>query len=387
MTTEQFYWLIGLNTVLVLLLLITLYKLRTANQTQKSLNQIMLETRLLQDKVVEKNNDIKLYLSNELLKQTRQNTTDFIEFTERMIKSLDDQMERVNRRVDEKLGTGFDQTNKTFNDVIERLSKIDAAQKQIEKLSVDVVSLNDILNDKKTRGTFGEVQLKQLFVSVFGENKPSIYELQKKLSNDTVIDVMLHAPEPMGDLCIDSKFPLENYRKMIDSSLVEVERREAEKVFISDIKTHIDSIAAKYIIPGETSNQAILFIPAEAIFSEVISNYESLMTYGQQKRVWITSPTTLMSTLTVIQVALRDIERNKYAREIQNHLTNLATDFERYKERWERLLKNLDTVSKTAKEVNISSHKISEKFKRISNAESIDEAEMIEMNEINEENG
>lgn len=387
MTTEQFYWLIGLNSVLVLLLLITLYKLRTANQTQKSLNQITLETRLLQDKVVEKNNDIKLYLSNELLKQTRQNTTDFIQFTERMIKSLDDQMERVNRRVDEKLGTGFDQTNKTFNDVIERLSKIDAAQKQIEKLSVDVVSLNDILNDKKTRGTFGEVQLKQLFVSVFGENKPSIYELQKKLSNDTVIDVMLHAPEPMGDLCIDSKFPLENYRKMIDSSLVEVERREAEKVFISDIKTHIDSIAAKYIIPGETSNQAILFIPAETIFSDVISNYESLMTYGQQKRVWITSPTTLMSTLTVIQVVLRDIERNKYAREIQNHLTNLATDFERYKERWERLLKNLDTVSKTAKEVNISSHKISEKFKRISNAESIDEAEMIEMNEINEENG
>lgn len=387
MTTEQFYWLIGLNTVLVLLLLITLYKLRTANQTQKSLNQITLETRLLQDKVVEKNNDIKLYLSNELLKQTRQNTTDFIQFTERMIKSLDDQMERVNRRVDEKLGTGFDQTNKTFNDVIERLSKIDAAQKQIEKLSVDVVSLNDILNDKKTRGTFGEVQLKQLFVSVFGENKPSIYELQKKLSNDTVIDVILHAPEPMGDLCIDSKFPLENYRKMIDSSLVEVERREAEKVFISDIKTHIDSIAAKYIIPGETSNQAILFIPAETIFSDVISNYESLMTYGQQKRVWITSPTTLMSTLTVIQVVLRDIERNKYAREIQNHLTNLATDFERYKERWERLLKNLDTVSKTAKEVNISSHKISEKFKRISNAESIDEAEMIEMNEINEENG
>lgn len=387
MTTEQFYWLIGLNSVLVLLLLITLYKLRTANQTQKSLNQIILETRLLQDKVVEKNNDIKLYLSNELLKQTRQNTTDFIAFTERMIKSLDDQMERVNRRVDEKLGTGFDQTNKTFNDVIERLSKIDAAQKQIEKLSVDVVSLNDILNDKKTRGTFGEVQLKQLFVSVFGENKPSIYELQKKLSNDTVIDVMLHAPEPMGDLCIDSKFPLENYRKMIDSSLVEVERREAEKVFISDIKTHIDSIAAKYIIPGETSNQAILFIPAETIFSEVISNYESLMTYGQQKRVWITSPTTLMSTLTVIQVVLRDIERNKYAREIQNHLTNLATDFERYKERWERLLKNLDTVSKTAKEVNISSHKISEKFKRISDAESIDEAEMIEMNEINEENG
>lgn len=387
MTTEQFYWLIGLNSVLVLLLLITLYKLRTANQTQKSLNQIILETRLLQDKVVEKNNDIKLYLSNEHLKQTRQNTTDFIAFTERMIKSLDDQMERVNRRVDEKLGTGFDQTNKTFNDVIERLSKIDAAQKQIEKLSVDVVSLNDILNDKKTRGTFGEVQLKQLFVSVFGENKPSIYELQKKLSNDTVIDVMLHAPEPMGDLCIDSKFPLENYRKMIDSSLVEVERREAEKVFISDIKTHIDSIAAKYIIPGETSNQAILFIPAEAIFSEVISKYESLMAYGQQKRVWITSPTTLMSTLTVIQVVLRDIERNKYAREIQNHLTNLATDFERYKERWERLLKNLDTVSKTAKEVNISSHKISEKFKRISNAESIDEAEMIEMNEINEENG
>ncbi|MCU0104214.1 DNA recombination protein RmuC [Acholeplasma vituli] len=387
MTTEQFYLLIGLNAVGVLLLIVLVLRLKSSSQTNKSLSLIASETRLLQEKVIEKNNDIKLYVSNELSRQTRQSTTDFIQFTERMMKTLDEQMDRVNRRVDEKLGNGFEQTNKTFSDVIERLSKIDAAQKQIEKLSVDVISLNDILNDKKTRGTFGEVQLKQLFVAVFGENKPLIYELQKKLVNDTFIDVLLHAPDPMGDLCIDSKFPLENYRRMSDSNLSELERREAEKVFVSDIKTHIDSIALKYIIPGVTADQAIMFIPAEAIFADIVSKYESLLTYGQQKRVWITSPTTLMSTLTVIQIVLRDIERNKYAREIQKELTNLAIDFDRYKERWDRLLKNLDTVSKTAKEVNISSSKISEKFRKISSGETLEESEIIEITEFSEENG
>ena len=350
------------------------------------LDQISQDNRLLLERLTEKNGDLKLYLSNTFADQQRKSSEDLTLFSDKLSKTLDEQLDRMNRRVDEKLGAGFEQTNKTFNDVVERLSKIDAAQKQIEKLSTDVVSLNDVLNDKKTRGTFGEVQLKQLFVAVFGENKPSIYELQKKLDNNTLVDAILHAPDPMGDLCIDSKFPLENYRKMMDKNLSELERSEADKLFVGDVKKHIDSIALKYIIPNVTATQAVMFIPAEAIFAEITSRQDDLWLYGQQKNVWMASPTTLMSILTIVQVVLRDIERNKYAKEIQEHLIKLSSDFDRYKERWDRLLKNLDTVSKTANEVNISSDKITKQFKKISNGESINSIDDIELIETHEEN-
>jgi DNA recombination protein RmuC len=168
--------------------------------------------------------------------------------------------------------------------------------------------------------------------------------------------------------------------------LSEKDRDDAQKAFITDVKKHIDSIAFKYIIPNITANQAIMFIPAEAIFAEITSRHDELIMYGQQKNVWIASPTTLMSILTTVQVVMRDIERNKYSKQIQEELIQLSTDFERYKERWDRLLKNLDTVSKTAKEVNITSDKITKQFKRISNVEALNEPETIEMIETGEEN-
>lgn len=390
MTVEQLIWILiiisGLTLMMVAAFIIIQLSQPKTTAVIPILDQISQDNRLLLERLTEKNGDLKLYMSNTFADQQRKSSEDLTLFSDKLSKTLDEQLDRMNRRVDEKLGAGFEQTNKTFNDVVERLSKIDAAQKQIEKLSTDVVSLNDVLNDKKTRGTFGEVQLKQLFVAVFGENKPSIYELQKKLANNTLVDAILHAPDPMGDLCIDSKFPLENYRKMIDKNLSELERSEADKLFVGDVKKHIDSIALKYIIPNVTATQAVMFIPAEAIFAEITSRQDDLWLYGQQKNVWMASPTTLMSILTIVQVVLRDIERNKYAKEIQEHLIKLSSDFDRYKERWDRLLKNLDTVSKTAKEVNISSDKITKQFKKISNGESINSTDDIELIETHEEN-
>ena len=387
MPIEQLLWILvmisGLTLLLLAAFLIFQPKTNKDPRLETKLDQITTDNRLLLERFTEKNGELKLHLSNTISDNNKKMSDDLIQFSDKMMKTLEEQIDKINRRVDEKLSESFDQTNKTFNDVVERLSKIDAAQKQIERLSSDVISLNDILNDKKTRGTFGEIQLKQLFVAVFGENKPSIYELQKKLSNDTLVDCILHAPDPMGDLCIDSKFPLENYRKMIDFS--STDKEEAVKAFKSDVKKHIDAIALKYIIPNMTSNQAIMFIPAEAIFAEITARHEDLIMYGQQKNVWMTSPTTLMSTLTIIQVILRDIERNKYSKQIQEELTRLSTDFDRYKERWDRLLKNIDTVSKTAKEVNVSSDKISKQFKKISNVEALIEEEPIEMIETSEE--
>lgn len=385
MAIEQLIWIMMIMSGLTLLLLAAFIFFQPKDNLDSKLNQISNDNRLLLERFTEKNGELKLHISDTLYNQNRQMSEDFLAFSMKMNQTLDEQIEKINRRVDEKLGAGFEQTNKTFSDVVERLTKIDAAQKQIERLSSDVVSLNDILNDKKTRGTFGEIQLKQLFVAVFGENKPTIYELQKKLDNDTLVDAMLHAPDPMGNLCIDSKFPLENFRRMMDRTLSDLERNEAEKTFKSDVKKHIDSIAIKYIIPNVTSNQAIMFIPAEAIFAEITSWHQDLITYGQQKNVWITSPTTLMSTLTIVQVILRDLERNKYSKEIQKELNHLSIDFKRYEERWNQLLKNIDTVSKTAKDVSVSSRKISTHFKQIANVESIQEQESDEMIETNEE--
>jgi DNA recombination protein RmuC len=377
MTTETILWL--LVVVVVILSFVIIFGLIGLNrkiEQGKDLNPLHTKVDLIFkqnhdviEKFTEKNGDLKIYVSNVIAAHNQKTTEDFIQFSDKMKQSLETQIDRINQRVDEKLGTGFEQTNKTFNEVVERLTRIDAAQKQIEQLSNDVVSLNEILSDKKNRGTFGEIQLKQIFVSIFGENSSGIYELQKTLSNGTVVDSILHAPEPMGDICIDSKFPLENYRRMIDRELRETERKESEKTFKSDVKKHIDNIVDKYIIPGETADQAIMFIPAEAIFAEINARHEDLFMYAQSKRVWFASPTTLMSTLTVVQMILKDIQRNKYSKVIQEELNKLGIEFERYQDRFDKLLKNISTVSKQADQVSKSTDKITKRFKVISNVD------------------
>src|SRR5699024_2877214 len=153
----------------------------------------------------------------------------------------------VNEKVNERLDQNFEKTNKTFMNVIERLSKIDEAQKKIESLSGDIVSLQSILTDKKSRGIFGEVNLKHILSNVFGEKNDAIYRLQYTLSNGTVCDSILFAPEPLGTIVIDSKFPLENYQKMVDKTLTQEERLAATKQFKLDVKKHIDAISSKYI--------------------------------------------------------------------------------------------------------------------------------------------
>ena len=377
MTTETILWLlvilVGILSLTLIFGLIGLNRKIEQNQDLNPLHTkvdlIFKQNREVIEKFTEKNGDLKIYLSNVMATHNQKTTEDFIQFSDKMKQSLEVQIDRINQRVDEKLGTGFEQTNKTFNEVVERLTRIDAAQKQIEQLSNDVVSLNEILSDKKNRGTFGEIQLKQIFVSIFGENSNGIYELQKALSNETVVDSILHAPEPMGDICIDSKFPLENYRRMIDRELRETERKESEKTFKSDVKKHIDNIVDKYIIPGETADQAIMFIPAEAIFAEINARHEDLFMYAQSKRVWFASPTTLMSTLTVVQMILKDIQRNKYSKVIQEELNKLGIEFGRYQDRFDKLLKNISTVSKQADQVSKSTDKITKRFKVISNVD------------------
>ena len=294
---------------------------------------------------------------------------------------LEDKVEKrlifINDKVNERLDENFSKTNKTFTNVLERLSKIDEAQKKIDNLSGDIVSLQSILTDKKSRGIFGEVNLKHILSSVFGEKNDKIYRLQYTLPNTTIADAIIFTPEPLGTIAIDSKFPLENYRLMVDKSKTQTERQVYEKQFKIDVKKHIDAISSKYIIPGVTSNQAIMFLPAEAIFAEINAYHNDIVEYAYKRNVWLTSPTTLISSLTTIQVLLKNMERDKYAKVVHDELTKLGIEFSRYKERWDKLSRSIETVNKDVESLNITSDKITKKFESISDVK-IDSTKYLE---------
>ncbi|MCU7201896.1 DNA recombination protein RmuC [Turicibacter sanguinis] len=321
------------------------------------------------ERVLERYGQFERVMRDQLNQHTslvnQQLQSDFSKLNER----IEFNLLRINDKVNERLDQSFNKTNETFQNILVRLAKIDEAQKKIESLSTDIVSLQNLLSDKKSRGMFGEVQLYQIMAAVFGEKNDRIYETQYKLSNGTIVDAMLHAPLPMGDLPIDSKFPLENYQRMMDRTLGEVERQLAEKQFKQDVKKHIDDIFNKYVTPQETSDQAVMFLPAEAIFAEINAYHPDLVAYSQRKRVWLVSPTTFMSTLTTIQVILNNLERDQHALIIQQELNKLGDEFKRYKERWDKLSKHIDSVSKDVKEIHITTEKIGTRFDAISNVE------------------
>lgn len=290
---------------------------------------------------------------------------------------IEDRLNMINTKVNERLDDNFEKSNKTFINILERLTKIDEAQKKIDNLSNDIVSLQGILTDKKSRGIYGEVNLKHILSSVFGDRNDRLYQMQYSFNNNTIVDAVLFAPEPLGTVAIDSKFPLENYRLMVDKKMTPLERERAEKEFKMDVKKHIEAIASKYIIPTITSDQAIMFLPAEAIFAELNAYHPDIIEYASKKRVWITSPTTLMSTLTVIQMIVKNMERDRYASIIQEELHKLSIDFDRYRERWDKLSRSIQTVSKDVESVHVTTEKISKRFEAIHKVDA-DEFEPVE---------
>lgn len=345
------YLIIGLLILIIILVIFSI---------SKNINEGNITERLgkLETNVIKELGEFKSGVSTNL-------NNDFEKLNDR----IEHKLNMINDHVNERLDVNFEKTNKTFTSVLERLSKIDEAQKKIDSLSTDILSLQSILTDKKTRGIFGEVNLKHILVSVFGENNDKIYKLQYTFETGVIADCVLFAPEPLGMVAIDSKFPLDNYRLMIDKKAGIVERQNAEKNFKSDVKKHIDAIASKYIIKGVTSNQAIMFLPAEAIFAELNAYHPDIIDYAYKKRVWLASPTTLMSTLTTIELVIKNIEKDKYTSIIHEELNKLSVDFKRYKERWDKLSRSIDAVSRDANDIHITTDKISKRFDVINNVD------------------
>ncbi len=357
------YILLGLVVLLMGLMVFLIFIFK-----QKQQDNQPLDTSDFKGYMQKEFGEFKTELSEKFHAYSKENHTDLDDFRERMMSHIEKQMTTINEKVEERLSKGFKDTNETFHDVIERLSKIDEAQKKIEALSADVVDLSSLLSDKKSRGTFGEVQLYTILESVMGNNK-ELYETQKQIGIDKVIvDALIHAPEPLGDISVDSKFPLENYQRMVDKKLSPADRAVAEKEFKKNVKMHIDVIASKYIIDGVTADQAFMFIPAEAIFAEIAAYHEDIIIHSQNKRVWLVSPTTLISTLTTILTIVKNIERDKQTTLIREHLRALGIEFDRYMDRWNKLDRTMLAVTKDAQKISASSKKISRRFKHISDA-------------------
>lgn len=368
---------------IVLVLVIEIFKLMQKEQKESTddiVDIVREESGKSLNSLIKELSEMNISVNKSIGESSKESVKDLNEFKEglskeiiynfdKMNKRIEEQMDNINKKVEERLNDGFKKTNETFTNIVQRLTKIDEAQKNIEKLSTDVVSLQHLLTDKKARGTFGEVQLNHILSSIFGENNSKVFGTQVTLSNGKIVDALLYLPDEMGNLAVDSKFPLENYQRMVDREIGERERELATRAFKADMKKHIDDIASKYIIPAETSDQAVLFVPAEAIFAEINAYHQELVDYAQRKRVWIASPTTLMSLLTTVQVLLRNVERDKYAKIIQEELIRLGDEFSRYQERWDKLSRNIDTVNKSVKEIHTTSTKIGKRFQEISHVQ------------------
>lgn len=352
----------------VIIILVVINLIITVITLTKNINEGHITERLgnLENTTTSKLSEFRISLTKDL-------NDDFNKLSDRM----ENRMINIDNKVNSRLDENFEKTNKTFTNVLEKLAKIDEAQKKIDMLSTDIISLQGILTDKKARGTFGEVNLKHIMSSVFG-NDTRLYEMQHKFASGDIADCVLFAPEPLGVVAIDSKFPLENYQRMVDKNLSQSSRDLAEKGFVSDFKKHIDDIAKKYIIAGVTSDQAFMFLPAEAVFAEVQAYHQELIDYAYKKKVWLVSPTTLISTLTTIQIIVKNVERDKYATIIHEQLKLLDVEFRRYKERWDKLSSHIDTINNDVKDLHTTSEKICKKF---------DSINKVEIKEIEDKNG
>lgn len=286
--------------------------------------------------------------------------------SESLSRAVNERLEAIAGHVNHRLDEGFRKTNETFTNVMARLATIDEAQKKIDGLTTNVVSLQELLGDKRARGAFGEVQLEALVRNML---PPDAYSFQHTLSNRTRVDCLLTFPEPTGKVAVDAKFPLENYHRMLSVDAGIADQRLAQVAFRADVRRHVDAIATRYIIAGETSDGAVMFIPAEAVFAEIHARHPELVAHAQQQRVWIVSPTTLMAVLNTARAVLKDVETRKQIHIIKDALGKLAKDFTRFDERMMALARHIEQANKDVQDVQVSSRKISAHFHKIESAE------------------
>ena len=314
-------------------------------------------------------------LNNEKLERFQAGITESLNKRfDALNKQIDDKLIEINKKVDEKLAEGFKSTGETMAQVRERLQAIDAAQKNIEKLSSDVVSLKSVLEGNQSRGQYGEYQLSMVLHSVFGDTTGCYQEqfTMKKVKDgdDVRADAVVFMPEPNKMICIDSKFPFQDYQRIFETDIQE-EKDRLTKEFGNAVKKHITVIKDKYIVEGKTAPEALMFIPNDGVFAFIHHNLEDVVEYARSKKVILTSPSTLPAILVTINMVRIEVERSKNAEEINRHLQRLAKDFEMFGREWDKFSNALEQTGKRREELDHRVGRITNKFQAINTSNNL----------------
>ena len=379
------------NTILIcsalcavlLVILIVLVLLNKSSSDAALRNHLMESERSkrkemdeLKDQMNDEMNELKDRLNHDLVLFQNTILHSFKDDLLGLNESTARRLNRIELSVSDSLLKGFDKTNQSFAAVVQQMARIDETQKNLNDLSKNIISLESILTDKKSRGTFGEIELYSLLEHVFGVEGQH-YRKQVKLSSGAVADCVLFGPSSLGSLVIDSKFPLENYNRMVSASFDPELFKKTSSEFKKDVKNHISAIADKYLIPSETAEFACMFIPAESIFAEIVSRFDDLVQFSYQKKVYLVSPTTMMAYLNAIKAFYLNQQRSEKVVEIQQEYIKLSKEFERFVMRWQAVEKDFEKLHADMKQVDITSDKIVRRFQQI---------ESVDLNQRNDEN-
>lgn len=280
-----------------------------------------------------------------------------------MLQLMEQRLSDVTKAMGENLDGSARRTAQSLGDLQQRLETIDRAQSNIEKLSGDVLSLQDILSNKQTRGAFGEIQLTDIVSKALPKDS---FTLQATLSNGKRADCLIHLPNPPGPIVVDAKFPLEAYEALRNAQ-TQWELKEAATFFRTSVRAHIKAISEKYILEGETADGAMLFLPSEAVYAELHANFPEIVREGFAARVWIVSPTTCMATLHTMRAILKDARMREQAGAIRKELALLFSDVGRLGTRVENLDRHFSQASKDISEIKISAEKAGNRARRLDN--------------------
>lgn len=357
-------------TILISILIISvgllLFKVLSNKKDDKDINSSILDATKNAIHFENSDQEQRILNDNERIKTEIKNIQNelsekIINYQSKINESISSKFSEIDTKLNNKMTENYNSTKSTIEEVNKQLLLINETQKNLINVESSIDSFKEILSGKKSRGSFGEFQLNTILEDLFGGYE-KYYDIQYTFDNGLTVDAVIKLPSPIGIIPIDSKFPLENYKKMYDTELNEQDRKEARKAFKIDVKNHIDKIESQYIIKDVTTDQAIMFIPSEAIFAEIYANYNEVVDYSFKKRVRITSPTTLTAVLQTMYMMVREYEIKNNLQDIIKNLNKIRTDFKTYEERWEKFDKDLDRITIDAKNINNTTKKISKDF-------------------------
>ncbi|WP_306006414.1 DNA recombination protein RmuC [Aquicoccus porphyridii] len=346
------------GVVLLIMLILLIMAVRAAGRTARATEPLVHQLAGMSQRV-QSLSDGQQQLSGGLMHVSEAQAAS----QKNMLELMEKRLSEVSGKMQENLHGSAQRTSRSLGELHERLVAIDKAQENITKLSGDVLSLQDILSNKQTRGAFGEIQLNDIVSKALPRDS---YGVQVALSNGRRADVLIHLPNPPGPIVVDSKFPLEAYEALRNAQ-TQGELTEAARMMRGAVRAHIKAISERYIIEGETADGALMFLPSEAVYAELHANFPELVREGFAARVWIVSPTTCMATLNTMRAILKDARMREQAGAIRRELSLLFQDVERLSGRVENLDRHFGQAAKDISEIKISADKAGRRAQRLDN--------------------